>query len=54
MSNFAAMSYPAPGTLNYSIHSTSGIINGFPNSDYGFLDVSVEFCIWLRNRELAF
>jgi hypothetical protein len=54
MSNFAAMSFPASEMLKCGIHSTSAIINGFSNNDYGFLDVSVEFCIPLPYGKLAF
>jgi hypothetical protein len=45
MSNFAAMSFATSGNAKCRIYSTSEIIDGFSNVDYGFLDVSVEFCI---------
>jgi hypothetical protein len=53
MSNFAAMSFPALEILKCSIYSTCTIIDGFSNSDYVFLEVSVRFRIYHPDRELA-
>jgi hypothetical protein len=47
------MSFPVSGIVKCGIYSTSKSIDGFSNSDYGFLDVSVKFRISQPNRELA-
>jgi hypothetical protein len=53
MSNFAAMLFPASGILNARNGSTSVIIDGFSNSDYGFWEVSVEFCMLRKFNTLT-
>jgi hypothetical protein len=45
MSNFAAIILCHCGNAKSRIYNTSMIINGFSNTDYAFLEVSVEFCI---------
>jgi hypothetical protein len=47
------MSIPKSESLSSATKGTSEIIDGFPNTNYGFLDVSVEFRIYLWLRALA-
>jgi hypothetical protein len=44
------MSIPKLESLTPATKGASEIIDGFPNTNYGFLDVSVEYriCLWLR------
>jgi hypothetical protein len=44
------MSIPKLESLTSATKGASEIIDGFPNTNYGFLDVSVEYriCLWLR------
>ena len=53
MSNFAATPSPISGRLSPADKTTSEIIDAFSNSNYVFLDVSVEFSIHFPLRFLG-